>query len=311
MPFELTPELLLVYLGVFGLFVGSFLNVCIHRLPKEGQSVWSPRRSHCPKCNHAIRWYENLPVVSWLFLRARCGGCKARISVRYPLVELLTGALWVVVGMATPEGAYGLLFFRILIVSALLVATFVDFDCFEIPDEVSIGGMWLAPVASFLVPSLHEGSKVALYFAEGGEVDRLAALTTSLFGLAVGGGILIAIGKLGKLVFGRDAMGFGDVKLLSAGGGFVGPGGALVALMIGSLLASVAGVVNVLRFYLIVRGRDKDRKRTGRGPGRALAVARIAGRYLPFGPYLALGIGIVLLYWNEVRDLVLSSYGLQ
>ena len=310
MPFTLDREAILVGSAAFGLFVGSFLNVCIHRLPIEGQSISSPRRSHCPSCGHAIRWFENLPVVSWLALRGRCSGCRGRISVRYPLVELLTAALWTLTALATPDGALGLLAVRLLVVSGLIVATFVDFDCFEIPDEVSIGGMWVAPVASFFVPGLHAGSPVARWFADGPTIDRTAAVLTSLVGLAVGGGVLWGIGKLGSALFKRDAMGFGDVKLLAAGGGFVGPGGALSALMLGSLVASVAGIGNVVRFYFLVRGRDRSRRRTERGPGRALVVARIAGRYLPFGPYLALGIGIVLLYWNELRDLFLSGYGL-
>jgi len=295
--FALTREVAIVYFGVLGLFIGSFLNVCIYRLPIEGQSVSKPRRSHCPKCGHAIRWFENIPVLSWLFLRGKCAGCRSAIPLRYPLVEILTGALYLAVILATPEGEWFLLLTRLLVISGLIVATFVDFDCFEIPDEVSIGGMVLAPVLSFLVPSLHDGTWIALQLAEDGAVTRVGALSGALVGMAVGGGILYAVGWLGSRAFGRDAMGFGDVKLLAAGGGFVGPGGILVALMVASLIASVAGIGNILRFYFLVRYRDRVRKRN-RGPRRALVVARVAGRYVPFGPYLA-AAGVIALFWGD------------
>jgi leader peptidase (prepilin peptidase)/N-methyltransferase len=115
----------------------------------------------------------------------------------------------------------------------------------------------------------------------------------------VGGGALWGIGWLGKRVYSRDAMGFGDVKLLAAGGGFVGPGGAMMALLIGALVASVVGLANMLRFLCLTRRRARRRGARQRF-GRALLVARVAGRYLPFGPYLGLGIGIALLDWNDV-----------
>jgi leader peptidase (prepilin peptidase)/N-methyltransferase len=117
--------------------------------------------------------------------------------------------------------------------------------------------------------------------------------------MIVGGGSLWLIGKVGSALYGRDAMGFGDVKLLAAGGGFVGPGAALLALMIASVLASVAGIANMLRYLGLLRVRAVRRGRKGRF-ARSAQVARVAGRYLPFGPYLAAGIGIVLLAWKDV-----------
>lgn len=311
MPSELalTRELTLIYTSILGLFIGSFLNVCIYRLPVEGMSVSSPKRSHCPKCNHAIRWYENLPVVSWLIvLRGRCAGCKGWIPIRYPLVELLTGLLFLATAYATPAGSYGLLGVRLLVISGLIVATFVDFDCFEIPDEVSIGGMVLAPIFAFLIPELHAETWITLEMMEAGEITRAGSLLGCFAGMLVGGGILWGVGKLGSIAFGKDAMGFGDVKLLAAGGGFIGPGGVLVALMLASLVASVAGIGNIARFYLLIRHRDRVRKRN-RSARRAIATARIAGAYVPFGPYLAIGIGIILLYWNDVKLWILSGYG--
>jgi len=121
--------------------------------------------------------------------------------------------------------------------------------------------------------------------------------------MIAGGGILWLIGRIGSRIYGRDAMGFGDVKLLAAGGGFVGPGGALAALMLASLVASVAGIANMLRFYALVRGRARARG-AHKTISHSVRVARIAGRYVPFGPYLALGIGIVLLYWADLVALL-------
>jgi leader peptidase (prepilin peptidase)/N-methyltransferase len=296
---DLSPTFVLVWWTLFGLCVGSFLNVCIHRYGVEGQTVFRPRRSYCPKCKSALTWRENLPVLSWLLQRARCRHCKAPIHWRYPLVELLTGAVWFVAAFATPPGEYGLLLVRSLWLSALLVATFVDFAHFEIPDQVSIGGMVLAPVLCFLVPELHIDTRVAQEFAEGGVVDRPAALIGCLAGMAVGAGVLYAIGWIGTKVYRAEAMGFGDVKLMGAGGAFVGPGGVLVALLIAVFAASIFGVLNMVRFGCEVRRRDRQRGRPY-GLGHTVRVARLAGRYLPFGPYLALGLGIVLLAWKDV-----------
>lgn len=303
---DLPPEFFVFLFGAFGLVVGSFLNVCIHRLPLEGQTVSSPKRSRCPSCSYELTWRDNVPVLSWLLLRGRCRSCGWRIPFRYPLVELLNAGLWALVASRLPLAAgsfdaWGVALVQILVLSGLVVATFVDFDHFEIPDEVSIGGMVLAPILSFLVPALHADSALAAELS-GGAVDRAGALLTSLAGLAAGGGALWIIGRIGTGAFGREAMGFGDVKLLAAGGGFVGPGGALAALLIGALVASLAGIGNILRFLWLTRSRARSRGAT-QSVTKALRVARVMGRYLPFGPYLGIGIGIVLLDWNHVIEL--------
>lgn len=296
---ELPLEFHWFWWTVFGLFIGSFLNVAIHRLPRPGMTVSKPRRSQCPNCARELTWKENIPLLSWLVQLGRCRGCGWRIPWRYPLVELLTAALWFLAAWSTTGAQWQLVLVRVVVLSGLVVATFVDFEHFEIPDEVSIGGMILAPFVSLLVPQLHADTYLAQLWGTAGAVDRTGALLASLAGLAVGGGALLAIGWLGKLLFRRDAMGLGDVKLLAAAGGFVGPGGALVALVLGSLVASFAGVLNVARFFCLSRSRVR-RRGSRRLVSRSLASARVAGRYLPFGPYLALGIGIVLLAWNYV-----------
>lgn len=296
---------MIVAWGAFGLVVGSFLNVVVHRLPLEGESVLHPMRSRCPHCRRELTALENIPVLSWLALRGRCRTCRWPIPVRYPLVELTNGALWALAGALALRSEQGLelALIHAVVLSGLVVASAVDFDRFEIPDEVSIGGMILAPVCSFLVPALHQDTWVARRFSEGIGVDRIGATLGSLAGIAVGGGSLLFIGWLGKKLFRRDAMGLGDVKLLAAGGGFAGPGAALLALFLGSLVASIVGAANLLRFFCLSRARVRAR-RTAKPLGRSLASARIAGRYLPFGPYLGIGIGIVLLAWKDVARLV-------
>ena len=161
-PADVPPALLASIWALFGLFVGSFLNVCIHRLPLEGESVSRPRRSRCPKCRTQLGWSENLPVLSWLLQRGRCRHCGVAISIRYPFVELFTAGLWAAAALAPGGEDVVLTGVRVVVLSGLVVATFVDFDWFEIPDEVSIGGMLLAPVASLAVPALHAASPVAM-----------------------------------------------------------------------------------------------------------------------------------------------------
>lgn len=304
--FDTLPrEAWVVWWTVLGLFVGSFLNVAIHRLPLEGETVSKPRRSRCPSCKTTLTWKENIPLLSWLVQAGRCRTCGWRIPSRYPLVEALTAALWCLIGWLTLPEHFDLAIVYSVVLSGLVVATFVDFACFEIPDEVSIGGIVLAPIAVLCVPAIHVDSTLAGLFSDGpGEsVTRIGALTACLAGIVAGGGILWLIGKVGSALYGRDAMGFGDVKLLAAGGGFVGPGGALAVLMIASLLASIVGLLNMLRFFVLLRVRARARGRSG-GLKKSLLIARIAGRYLPFGPYLAVGIGIVLLDWHGVRALL-------
>lgn len=296
---------------IIGLFVGSFLNVCIHRFPLEDSSVFRPTRSHCPGCDRQLTWSENIPVVSWALQRARCRGCKMAIHWRYPLVEILGAIIFFLAwkmmptsDAAGPTEGLGVLLIHSVVLSGLLVATFVDFDRYEIPDQVSIGGMWAAPVASFFVPALHATGPVALAMAGSGSVDGIAALAECAAGMALGGGFLYAIGWIGTRIYKAEAMGFGDVKLIAAGGGFIGTKGVAFALVIAVVVASVFGILNILRFYHVVRTRQRRRKLSNRGIPEAIRTARAVGRYLPFGPYLALGIGIVLLDWKDVLTLL-------
>src|SRR5262245_55800906 len=168
---------------VFGSMVGSFLNVCIHRLPL-GLSVVSPP-SHCPHCKYSIPWYLNVPLVTWLWLRGKCANCGAPISVRYFLVELLTGIVflgcWLNFGRASPWVAL----LHCLVLAGLIAATFIDFEHFIIPDEITIGGMVVGFICSFFVPALHHVVSVE------------QSLKASLLGMLVGGGIIYLILRIG------------------------------------------------------------------------------------------------------------------
>lgn len=297
---------------VLGLFVGSFLNVCIHRFPLEDASVFRPLRSHCPKCDRRLGALENVPVLSWVLQRARCRGCGAPIHWRYPLVELSGAAAFHLCWLAQPgvgdagDGSWPLLLIHTTVLCGLIVATFVDFDRYEIPDQVSIGGTWASLVVSALHPALHEGGLVARRLAGDDGMDWVASLGECGAGMALGAGFLYGVGVIGKVAYKTDAMGFGDVKLMAAGGGFLGVQGVVSALVIAVVVASVAGLLNMLRLFVVVLVRSARRGRP-LGPGRlgrAVVIARIFGRYLPFGPYLALGIGIVLLDWKDVVTLL-------
>lgn len=320
--------------AVFGLVCGSFLNAVIHRLPR-GIGLGHPRRSFCPGCGRSLPWYENLPVVSWVFLRGKCAGCHAPISARYPFVEALTALLFAWLWWTFPPAlaaAYTVL------VMILVAGTFIDLEHMILPDSLTLGGAAAGIVLSAVVPGMQLGG------------DWVERLRSSLFGAGVGFAVLFAVVELGKLAFGRkrielsppedfevqpgphgprlivggeewdlgevfyrpsdtlelhapdgaiwrfteasadkgaggvpyaeaygwrgsvaaaviprEAMGFGDVKLMLALGAFLGWPGALFSIAAGSVVGSLAGVAMLLLRRLGEAGR------------------------IPFGPYLAVG----------------------
>lgn len=187
-PFEFWA---IVFFG-FGCMVGSFLNVCIHRLPL-GQSVVSPP-SHCPHCKYAIPAYLNIPLVTWVYLRGKCRNCGAPISIRYFLVELLTGIMFLCSWLTFGRQSAAVALIDSIFLAGLIVATFIDFEHFIIPDELTIGGMVAGFICSFIVPRLH------------GETSIAGAMKSSLLGMAVGAGLVYAILRAGKLLFGRHKL---------------------------------------------------------------------------------------------------------
>ena len=248
------------FVVLFGACIGSFLSVCIYRIPRD-ESIVRPR-SHCPSCGKLIPWYFNIPVLSWLMLGGKCHYCKSRISPRYLILEVFTALLFTVVwlqvfaGLTIPEDLgrawlthgndllappcwrYGLtpllhpalLPVYWLVLWGLILGTFVDLEHYILPDRVTIGGMVAGVVLSPLVPELHFTASWS------------TALLRSLLGLAVGFGLLWIFAWLGERVFKKEAMGFGDVKLMGAIGAFFGWKAVLFVLFSSSLFGSVVGV---------------------------------------------------------------------
>jgi leader peptidase (prepilin peptidase)/N-methyltransferase len=181
-----------VVMFVFGSMVGSFLNVCIYRMPL-GLSVVSPP-SHCPKCKYSIPAYLNIPLFTWMILRGRCRNCRDVISPRYFLVELLTALLFAFSWLGFGGQSVGTALVYCLVLAGLVAATFIDFEHFIIPDEITVGGMIVGFFCSFFVPGLH------------GQVSSSGAMRQSLLGAALGGGVIYGILRLGKLLFGRQRL---------------------------------------------------------------------------------------------------------
>ncbi len=214
-----------VMAGIFGLLVGSFLNVCIVRWPAE-ESVVSPR-SRCPQCGKLIAWYDNIPVVSWLLLRARCRHCALPIPMRYPLVELAIGVLWV---LAWWHHGPSIEAFRAAVFGTILLGiAMTDAREYIIPDEFSVGGAVIGLLFAFF----------------GGALPWQDAL----IGAAVGFGILWLVAVVGAKAFGQEAMGGGDIKMMAMVGAFLGWQGVLLTLFLGS----VGGVVIFLPLRLMGR----------------------------------------------------------
>jgi leader peptidase (prepilin peptidase)/N-methyltransferase len=215
----MSPDLgLLVVLGVLGLLVGSFLNVCIYRLPRD-RSVVFPA-SHCPSCEHPLRWYHNVPVISWLLLGGRCAFCRAPIAWRYPAVELLNAGLWVLHGLLFPLEP--LLFVRIAFASALLVLFFTDLDCRILPNELTVGGTVAGLVVAAFVPP---------------------GLRSAVIGVLLGGGVLWATGAAYERLRGVEGMGMGDVKMLAMIGAVLGWPLMLLTLVWSSIAGGLLGAV--------------------------------------------------------------------
>lgn len=253
----MTPAIIVLAV-VLGLLFGSFLNVCVVRWPAE-QSVVSPR-SRCPKCESLIAWYDNIPIVSWLVLRARCRRCGLPIPVRYPLVELAVGVIW---GVSVWRYGVEVEALRAALFGTILLGIAVtDAREYIIPDEFSIGGMVIGVVLAVL----------------GGALPWVQ----SLLGAGAGFALLWLIAVAGTRLFGEDAMGGGDVKMMAMIGAFLGWQGVLLTLFLGALLGTV--------IFLPIKLAGKD-------------------KLVPFGIFLAIGAaatwiaGPALIEWYRVSML--------
>lgn len=223
--------MLYFFIFIFGSVVGSFLNVCIWRLPRD-ESIFKPR-SHCPNCQRPIPWYDNIPFLSFLFLKGRCRFCKGRISFRYFLVEFITASLFLIFFLRF--GSDPKFFIYTLLCCGLIVATFVDFKHQIIPEQITLGGLGAGLILSAIFPQLHE------------VVSRWRSVLSSLLGALVGGGSIYLMGLLGKAIFKKEAMGGGDVKLLAMVGAFIGWRLTVLAFFLGPFFGSVVGIYLKLR----------------------------------------------------------------
>lgn len=271
---------------LLGACIGSFLNVCIYRIPIE-QSIVKPR-SHCPHCEKMIPWFSNIPLVSYIVLRARCAECGGKISARYFLVELLVAVLFLLVWFKLaffgarpllgldPVYNWALIPVFWLVVYGLVLGTFVDFEHFIIPDRVTLGGIVAGLLISVALPELHATDSV------------LVSLLRACFGLAVGWGSLWLISVLGRIAFKKDAMGFGDVKLMGAIGAFFGWRAVLFTLIVSSFVGAISGVT------MVAVGKREMQSR------------------IPFGPYISLAALLWMLWgggwWNAYIDLMTPDY---
>ena len=256
----------LLSIFIFGALVGSFLNVCIGRIP-NGESIVVPP-SHCPKCKTPIAFYDNIPLISYLLLRARCRSCGEQIAARYLIVELLMAFL--AVALFSWFGFSFSFFVSFVFVAALIVISFIDLDVRIVPDVISLPGIVLGTLFS---------TGGYFFFRDGFGI--IPSPVSSVIGILVGGGFLLATAWVYEKFTGVEGMGGGDVKLLAMIGAFLGWPSIPITLFIASLLGSVVGIACMLLT----------------GAGRRLA--------LPFAPFLCTGALLYLFFGNEIVDLYL------
>ncbi len=271
--------------ALLGLFIGSFLNVVIHRLPKMLEAQWAAEchqlmhseeppkqqavynlmlpRSACPHCGHQIRWYENFPVLSYLVLGGKCSNCKAKISMRYPAVEVLTGALFAYCALRWGWSWQTVAWCTFC--AALVALTFIDWDTTLLPDDITLPLVWLG----LIVAALRWNADVTLVNAVWGAVAGYLSLWSVYW--------------LFKLVTGKEGMGYGDFKLFAALGAWFGWQALIPMILLASCIGAIVGIIMKLNSAL----RE--------------------GGYVPFGPFLA-GAGVVALIFGPAS--ILKAIGL-
>ncbi len=239
-----------VLIFILGLIVGSFSNVCIYRIPRN-ESIIYPA-SHCPKCRSNISSKDNIPLLSYILLKGRCRSCKNKISIQYPIVELVTGLIYLIIYLTYGLSIQSLIY--IILSSALIIIAFIDLNEQIVPDVISLPGIIIGFTLSFFVPYI--------------------SFINSALGVFAGGGIILIIGLAGSVIFKKEAMGGGDVKLAAMIGAFLGWRYIIISLFLGFFLGALAGIILIL---LKVKSRED---------------------VVPFGPFIVLGSFITLL-WGE------------
>ena len=242
-------------LFIFGSCIGSFLNVCIYRLPNAKSIVFPP--SACPGCNMPIRFYDNIPILSFLLLRGRCRHCRARISLRYPLVELMLGLFALCVYLKFGLTLEALIIY--LFIASLIVITFIDIDHRIIPDAISLPGILVGFAASFVLPEI--------------------TYKESLAGILAGGGSLLLVAWVYSLITHKEGMGGGDIKLLAMIGAFLGWKGVLLTIFLASAIGTLCGLVVMIR------------------SGKNLKLAIPFGPFLAMGAMIHIFFGNELILW--------------
>ena len=267
-----------IFVFILGAIVGSFLNVVIHRVPRE-QSIVFPN-SACPGCGTSIKFYDNIPLFGWLFLRGKCRACSAPISARYPAVELLTAALFVLVfwniGLTPILPAY------LAFVSAIVALIFIDAEHMILPNVITYPLLVLALAIRIIFPLVFTEN----YFSDTnffpatyltGQPAWLVSLSGAVFGALVGGGSLWLVGAVWKALRGVDAMGLGDVKMMLGVGALLGWRLAFLAIFLGAFSGALIGIV------IIARQKDKDLQ-----------------TQIPFGIFLGIGSILALLFGEQL-----------
>lgn len=245
---------------LFGACAGSFFNVCIHRMPREESIVNPP--SHCPKCNQRIQWYDNIPLISFLLLRGKCRHCGTSISPRYLFIELLTASLFLAVWLKYEFQWVAPIYW--VLVGGLIVSTFIDFEHYIIPNEITYGGVLVGLALSLLCPSLHEVETIG------------ASVLRSLMGGLTGSVTLLVIAMAGEKLFKKEAMGMGDVKFIAGIGAFLGWQAALFTIFASSVVGGVIGLL------LVVTSKKGW------------------GSRIPYGPYIALAALLWIFLGREL-----------
>ncbi len=233
--------------ALFGLLIGSFLNVCIHRWPRDF-SVVSPR-SACPECEKPIAWYDNVPVLSFFILRGRCRRCGARIHWHYPVVELITAIAF---AYFVHRSGVSLVALKYCVFAAIVIALiFCDFDTLILPDEFTVGGFVIGLVFAFFVPVPDSTFRLISGMLGALPARRVGSLEEALFGAILPAGSIWFGGWLFEKLRHKEGLGFGDVKMLAMIGAFLGIQGALLTIVAGSVAGSIVGLI-----FVKVTGKD-------------------------------------------------------
>jgi leader peptidase (prepilin peptidase)/N-methyltransferase len=287
--------LVIVFIFLLGLVIGSFLNVCILRIP-EDISIVAPG-SRCPRCQTPIRWYDNVPVFGWLWLRGNCRTCGLAISPMYPLVELATGLLFVAcyLEFGLTQTAVKWLFFTCLII----VLTITDLRVRILPDLVNWPGFAAGLFFSAIVPP-NDGTALWVYATLLHRTPRMwvMGLLDSLLGAAFGSFLLWAVAAIYKRVRGREGMGMGDVKMMAMVGAFLGVRRAFLTILLGTLLGTLVGITMIVVLYAAGWQRKLAERASRRGLGSANALRwTIVSQYqLPLGTFLGIAALLVVYF---------------